>query len=105
MKMNMKMWEYVNSVLMAFHGCFNRKATFQCFVIIVIGFMLRCDTEGISSVIRTLALLPVHYESLVHFFVPARGNFRYSKNNGYALSVIPALCSQKMGCLFLSGTG
>ena len=99
------MWEYVNSVLMTFRVCFNRKVTFHCFVIIVIGFMLRCDNAGISSIIRTLALLPVKYESLVHFFVPALGNSRSLKNNGHILWDLPALYSQKMGCLFLSEMG
>ena len=67
--------------------------------------MLKCDNAGITSIIRTLGLTPVGYEALVHFFVPARGGFRASKNVGYALSVLPALCLQKMGCLFLSEMG
>ena len=62
------MWEYVNSVLMPFRVCFSRKATFYCFVIIVVGFMLRSDNAGITSIIRTLALMPVKYEGLIHFF-------------------------------------
>jgi hypothetical protein len=99
------MWEYVNSVFMQFSGCFSRKVAFHCFIIVVMGFMLRCDNAGISSIIRTLALLPVKYESLVHFFVPALGNSRFSRNNGYVLSDLPAFCSLKMGCLFLSETG
>ena len=101
----MNMWEYTNSVLISFRECFNRKATFSCFIFIVIGFMLRCDIAGVSSIIRTLSLMPVHYEALVHFFVPARGVFCSLKSNGYALLGIQALCSWKMGCLFLSGTG
>ena len=99
------MWEYVNSVLMPFRGCFNRKATFYCFVITVVGLMLRCDNAGVSSIIRTLALMPVNYEGLVHFFVQARGNYRSSENSGYVLSVLPEFCSQKTGCLFLLETG
>jgi hypothetical protein len=62
------MWEYVNSVFMVFCGCFSRKAAFHCFVVIIVGFMLRSDYAGISSIIRTLALMPVQYENLVHFF-------------------------------------
>jgi hypothetical protein len=100
-----KMWEFVNSVLITFHGCFTRKATFQYFVIIVLGFMLRCEHAGISSIIRTLALQPVKYESLVHFFVLAHGASWLSKNNGYTLSELPVFCSQRMECLFSSGTG
>ena len=101
----MKMWGYVNSVLMSFRGCFSRYATFCCFVIIVVGLMLRCDVAGISSIVRTLALLPVNYEGLVHFFVPARGAFCSLKNIGYALLESQTFCSWKTGCLFLSGTG
>lgn len=63
-----KMWEYINSVLIGFKGCFSRKATFHYFVIIVVGLMLRCEYAGISSIIRALALQPVKYESLIHFF-------------------------------------
>jgi len=99
------MWEYVNSVFMSFRGCFNRKITFHYFVIIVVGFMLRYDNAGITSIIRTLGLEPGGYEALVHFFVPAPGNSRSSKNNGLVLSELPALCSLKMACLFLSGMG
>ena len=67
--------------------------------------MLRCDDAGVTSIIRTLGLIPGGYEALVHFFVPARGNSRSSKSNGYVLSDLPTLYSLKMGCLFLSETG
>ena len=90
---------------MGFRGCFNREITFHWFVVIVVGFMLRCDHAGITSIIRTLGLEPGGYEALVHFFVPARGDSRASKNIGYALLVLPILYSQKMGWLFLSETG
>jgi len=101
----MKMFEYVNSVLMSFRGCFNREITFRWFVIIVVGFMLRCDNAGITSIIRTLGLAPGGYEALVHFFVPVHGGSRISKNIGYVLSELLVLCSQKTRCQFLSETG
>ena len=62
------MWEYVNSVLISFNECFNRKATFCCFVVIVVGLMLSTDFAGITSIIRTLGLEPTGYEALVHYF-------------------------------------
>ena len=99
------MMEYVNSVLMSFRGCFSRKIPFHCFVIIVVGFMLRCDYAGITTIIRTLGLEPGGYEAFVHFFAPARGASQASKNIGCAISELPAFCSQKMGCLFLSEMG
>ena len=47
---------------------FNRRATYLWFVIIFVGFVLRADTFGVSSVIRALSLTPAHYPSLLHFF-------------------------------------
>ena len=99
------MFKYINSVLMGFRGCFNREITFHWFVVIIVGFMLRVDYAGITSIIRTLGLEPGGYEALVHFFVPARGDFRTSKNIGCALLELPTFYSQKMGWLFLSETG
>ena len=62
------MFESVNSLLKDFLGCFNREFTFHWFVIIVVGFMLRSDDAGITSIIRTLDLTPGVYEALIHFF-------------------------------------
>ena len=99
------MWEYVNSVLMSFRGCFNREIAFYWFVIIVVGLMLRSDYAGITSIVRTLSLEPGGYEALVHFFVPVHGNFQTSKSIGYVLSELPAPYSQRMGCLSSLETG
>jgi hypothetical protein len=62
------MWKLTNQILTNFRQCFTRKATFNCFVIIVIGLMIRTDTLGITSIIRDLNLLPNTYDSLIHFF-------------------------------------
>lgn len=62
------MWKLTNQILTNFRQCFTRKATFNCFVIIVIGLMIRTDTLGITSIIRDLNLLPNTYNSLLHFF-------------------------------------
>ena len=62
------MWKYLDLVLVEFRVCFNRKATFYYFIIIVIGLMLSSDSAGITSIIRTLGLEPTGYEALVHFF-------------------------------------
>jgi hypothetical protein len=103
--MAIDMWNYINSILVNFRTCFNRKATFGSFVIIVVGFMLNTGSAGITSIIRTLGLEPGGYEALVHFFVPTRGGLQPSECVGHRLSKIPELCSQKMGCLFLSEMG
>ena len=62
------MWNYLNSVIIRFRGCFSRDATFCTFVIILIGFMLNNDSAGITTIIRTLGLIPNGYETLVHYF-------------------------------------
>ena len=66
--MAMKMWKYINEILENFRNCFSRQASFQWFVVIVIGSMLRTDTLGVTSVIRDLALSPKLYETMLNFF-------------------------------------
>lgn len=62
------MWKLLNQILGQFNKCFTRKATFNWFVTIVIGFMIRNDTLGVSSVIRDLNLSPNCYSNMMHFF-------------------------------------
>ena len=62
------MLKYMNEILSAFRTCFTRTATFEWFVVIVIGLMVRSDHLGVTSIVRDLALNPRHYESMLHFF-------------------------------------
>ena len=62
------MLKFMNEVLLPFRSCFTRKATFEWFVVIVVGFMLRSDHLGVTSVIRDLALNSRSYETMIHFF-------------------------------------
>jgi hypothetical protein len=62
------LWDWLNFEIMAFRKCFTRTATFNCFVIVLMGLMLRTDFAGITSIIRTFGLVPGVYESLLHFF-------------------------------------
>ncbi|MEG0502590.1 MAG: transposase, partial [Cellulosilyticaceae bacterium] len=59
---------YVVHLLHLLFNCFTRQASFNWFVIIIIGLMLRSDTLGLTSIMRDLALAPNHYESILHFF-------------------------------------
>lgn len=64
-----KVWEYVNSVLMEFRSCFSREAAFKWFIIVVIGFMLRSDHLGVSSIVREFGFnSDLLYQNLIHFF-------------------------------------
>ena len=62
------MLNFIENVLCYFESCFSRKASFRWFVTITIGFMLRSDKLGVTSIIRDLALSPGCYESMLHFF-------------------------------------
>lgn len=62
------MLKFISEILLSFSSCFSRKAAFEWFSVIVVGFMVRSDLLGITSVIRDLALNPQLYSSLEHFF-------------------------------------
>ncbi|MDF2922943.1 MAG: transposase [Paenibacillaceae bacterium] len=58
----------MNNPILPFRSCFSRQATFEWFVILVVGFMLRSGHLGVTSVIRDLSLNGRCYETLLHFF-------------------------------------
>jgi len=62
------MWKLINEVFIDFRKCFKRKATFDWFVVIVVGFMIRSDSLGVTSVIRDLDILADSYTTMIHFF-------------------------------------
>ena len=62
------MLNFIENILCHFKSCFSRRAAFHWFVTITIGFMLRSDKLGVTSVIRDLALNPGCYDSMLHFF-------------------------------------
>jgi len=47
---------------------FSRQATHAWFVVVFLGFLLRDDAFGVSSIVRALALAPACYPCLLHFF-------------------------------------
>ena len=62
-------WEYTNDVLQEFRSCFSRESSYKWFVIIVIGFILRSDHLGVSSIIRELEFNSDSlYVNMLHFF-------------------------------------
>lgn len=62
------MLKFIEDILLCFRPCFSRKAAFGWFVTIIVGFMIRSDMLGITSVIRDLSLDPMGYNSMGHFF-------------------------------------
>ncbi len=47
---------------------FSRRATYAWFIVVFVGFLMRCDNFGVSSIIRALSLSPSAYPCLLHFF-------------------------------------
>lgn len=62
------MIKLLDKILNNFKTCFSRQASFNWFVVIIIGLMIRTDTLGLTSIIRDLGLNPKGYESMLHFF-------------------------------------
>ncbi len=62
------MIKILNEILTSFRENFTRGASFQWFIAIVLGFMLRTDKLGVTSVIRDFRLSPKSYPCIIHFF-------------------------------------
>lgn len=62
------MWDFVENTLSSFRKCFSRTASYEWFCTVVIGFMIRSDKLGVTSVVRDLNLHHSCYEKIVHFF-------------------------------------
>jgi hypothetical protein len=59
---------YLSSVLLSLRPAFARTSTFCWFAVVVVGFIVRSDFYGVSSVVRALGLPPNAYFALLHFF-------------------------------------
>ena len=62
------MFEELNRFLVFMRPAFSRRATYCWFVLVFVGFILRADNFGVSSIIRALTLAPENYTCLLHFF-------------------------------------
>jgi len=62
------MYQLINDIVTQFRECFKRQKTWQWFVCIVLGFMIRIDHRGVTSTITALRLKPGLYHTLLHFF-------------------------------------
>ena len=58
----------INTLLCLFRDCFSRGAAFSWFVIMMVGFMVRLDHHGVTSMVRWLHLDASHYHALLAFF-------------------------------------
>ena len=58
----------ISTILLLFRDCFSRGASFNWFVIVVMGFIVRLDHHGVSSIIRWLSLDSSYYNAFLKFF-------------------------------------
>lgn len=66
----------IGLILLMFRECFSRAASFHWFVIVIMGFILRLDRHGVSSIIRWLGLKPSLYTALLSFFRASSWNLK-----------------------------
>jgi hypothetical protein len=62
------MLKELKSFLLFMRPAFSRRATHCWFVVVFVGFILRTDNFGVSSIVRALFLPPESYTCLLHFF-------------------------------------
>lgn len=62
------MFQLINSIIHEFYNCFKRVKTWQWFVVLIVGFMLRDNHSGVTSIISSLRLKPELYHTMLHFF-------------------------------------
>ena len=58
----------ISFILLLFRDCFSRTAAFNWFVVIIMGFIIRLDHHGVTSMIRWLSLDSSLYTALLSFF-------------------------------------
>lgn len=64
----MELWNKWESVVNQLERAFSRKKTFCWFVLVLIGFTIKFDAMGVTSLARGVGLLPCYYTSMLHFF-------------------------------------
>lgn len=79
------MFKRLEHALESFRDCFTREAAYKWFAIIVVGFLLRSDHLGMTTVIRDLALDGCNYENLRHFFYSAAWSLEELRLRWYAV--------------------
>lgn len=62
------MIKFIDKIISEFRICFTRQAAFEWFAVITIGFMVRSDSMGVTSVIRDLCINEYLYAAMMHFF-------------------------------------
>lgn len=62
------MFKTLHEIVESFNPLYSYRKTYACFVLVLLGFILRMDHYGVSSTVRWLGLSPNLYDALIHFF-------------------------------------
>ena len=62
------MLNLLDKIFKLFRPAFSHETTFNWFILVTFGFIIRFDHSGVTSIIRWLFLKPTHYDSLLLFF-------------------------------------
>jgi hypothetical protein len=64
----MELWNIWIGLVNELGQAFTRKKTFFWFVTILIGFTIKFDALGVTSIARGVGLLPCYYTCMLNFF-------------------------------------
>jgi len=64
----MELWNIWLALVNQFEAAFSRKKTFFWLVIILIGFTIKFDSLGVTSLARGAGVASIHYTSMLNFF-------------------------------------
>lgn len=64
----MELWAEWLDVVNNLRGAFSRERAFYWMVTVLIGFTIKFDYSGVTSIARGVGLLPCYYTCLLHFF-------------------------------------
>lgn len=64
----MKLWHTLMNLVNEFESCCSRKRTFFWLVVVLMGFTIKSDFLGVTSLARAVNLLPNYYTCLLNFF-------------------------------------
>jgi len=64
----MELWDKWLTLVKSLEGACSRKKTFFWLVIVLIGFTIKFDALGITSLARGASILPCYYTSMLNFF-------------------------------------
>lgn len=86
-------------------NCFTRTDTFEVFAVLVVGFLVRDDMDGITSIVRALQLDPCKYESLIHALHSEAWDLEEIRHAWYSIILNTDLLKKYNGRIVLLGDG